>query len=105
MASIGFPLGADRGVMLMLRLYLDDIGTHGRSPVVGVRALIAREEEWIRFDAAWKAVLASPCPGKPALSKWSTFDCRYSLGEFESYTRAERDVATLNFRRVITESD
>lgn len=104
LASIGFPVGAPRGALLMLKLFLDDTGTHKEAPVVGVGGLIGTVAQWTEFDAGWKQVLREPCPGKPPLTKWSSFDCRWGRGEFISYNEAERDLTTFNFREIITKT-
>jgi hypothetical protein len=88
----------------MLKLYLDDIGTHEGSLVVGVGGLIGNEAQWTAFDTQWKAVLTDPLPDKRALQKWSSYDCRWGQGEFENYNDAERDQVTFRFREIITRS-
>ena len=103
-ASIGLPIGAKRGLLWMLKLYLDDSGTHADSPVVGVGGLIGTEAQWDWFDKAWKAILAEPFPDKPPLKVWSSYDCRWGKGEYADYNEAERDRLTFRFREVITNS-
>jgi len=88
----------------MLKMYLDDTGTHQASPVVGVGGLVGTQAQWTDFDTRWKALLAEPVPGAPSIKKWSSWDCRFGEGEFASYREADRDLATYRFRAVITES-
>ena len=89
----------------MLKLYLDDTGTHDGSPVVGSGGFIGSERAWENFDLLWREVLASPVENKPALRKWHSWDCRHGYGEFSGYNQAERDYVTGRFRDVITKSD
>ena len=88
----------------MLKLYLDDTGTHEDSPIVGVGGFIGTEAQWAEFDGRWRAVLESPLPGKPTLSQWHSYDCRWGLKEFSGYSEPERDRVTCIFRDVITQS-
>ena len=104
MAHMGFPRGVADGWLWMLELYLDDTGTHAGSPVVGVGGLIGTQAQWTSFDAAWKALLREPVPGKPPIRKWSSHDCSHSVNEFAGYNEAERDLATFGFRKIITDS-
>lgn len=90
---------------MMLRLYLDDTGTHRDSRVVGVGGLIGNEAQWTAFDTDWKKLLKEPLPGKPPLEKWSSYDCRWGEGEFRDYSGPERDRVTFLFREVIVKSD
>jgi hypothetical protein len=89
---------------LMLKMFLDDSGTHRASPVVGVGGLIGNDAQWEQFDADWKAVLARPYPEAEPLKKWSSGDCMRGDGEFDSYGDAEKDLVTRRFRDVITNS-
>lgn len=103
-ASIGFPVGYARGGMLMLKLYLDDSGTHDGSEVVGVGGLIGTEAQWEKFHEGWQAALNEPCEGREPVKSWSTHDCRWGYGEFETFKEAERDRAFYRFRAAITAS-
>ena len=103
-ASIGFPMGMTDGRLLMLKMYLDDTGTHGGSPVVGVGGLIGTEAQWTDFDTRWKALLAEPVPGAPPIRMWHSWHCRFGEGEFSAYGEADRDFATQRFRTALTES-
>jgi len=89
----------------VLKLFLDDTGTHKGSEVVGVGGLIGGESAWEDFLVRWQSVLDSPFPDKPPLRKWSSFDCRWGLGEFSNYNQAERDRITYRFRDVLTQSN
>ena len=88
----------------MLKLYLDDTGTHKDSQVVGCGGLIGNDAQWGAFDIAWRQLLADPIPGKPPLKKWSSHDCRWGENEFRGYTSGERDRVTFLFREIITKS-
>lgn len=105
LASIGFPIGQPRGVMAMLKLYLDDTGTHDGSPVVGVGGLIGSEAAWEAFDVVWRKLLAEPLPGARKLNKWSSWDCQNGRNEFAGFNAADRDHMTYLFRNIILDSE
>jgi hypothetical protein len=88
----------------MLKLFIDDAGTHAGSPVVVAGGLIGNETQWTVFDIMWKEALARPFEGAVPLKKWSSGDCMRGDGEFERYKQAEKDLTTRRFRDVITKS-
>lgn len=104
LVSILLPSAYRDGWILMLRAYLDDSGTDGRSPIVLVGGLIGNEAQWVSFDAAWRAKLKHPLDHKPALSEFGVYDCQNAIDEFEGYTRTESDFLTAKFRRIIQDS-
>jgi hypothetical protein len=104
LVSLGFPTGVSNGYLLMLKMYLDDTGTHDKSPVVGVGGLIGTQAQWTAFDTAWRALRDNPMDGKPPLSMWHSFDCRWGFDEFAGYNEAERNLITRKFRDIITTS-
>ena len=102
--SIGLPVGRSKAVLAMLKLFIDDTGTHQDSAVVGVGGLIGNEAQWEKFNSDWQAILDAPMDGKPPLRKWHSYDARWGEGEFQGYNQAERDLITRRFRDVITGS-
>lgn len=85
----------------MLSAYYDDSGTHGNSTFVVMACIIGSEAQWTPFEAAWKAQLLEPLPGKPPLRKSHMTDCFNRLREFENYDEAEVDAVTKIFREII----
>jgi hypothetical protein len=88
----------------MLKIYLDDSGTHAAAPWVVVGGLIGTEDQWKNFDADWRAKLLCPMDGKKSLNKFSLYDCQEAINEFEGYSRNESDLVTGEFRRIIKRS-
>ena len=85
----------------MLGAFFDDSGTHSTSPVVAIGGLLGTEDQWDVFAPAWSKLLNAPLPGKPKLSQFHLSPCRAAKGEFRNYSRAERDLLTGEFRRII----
>jgi hypothetical protein len=85
----------------MLGAFFDDSGTHSTSPVVAIGGLLGTEEQWNAFEPAWTRLLEEPLPGKPRLRQFHLSPCRAGKGDFRDYSRAESDLLTAEFRRVI----
>jgi hypothetical protein len=91
--------------MLKMKAYLDDSGTDANSPVVIVGGLLGLAEDWDKLNAAWRAKLDSPYPGKPPIPFFSLGKCFHRKRPFEDYDRPERDALRADFRKLIASSD
>lgn len=88
-----------------MQCYFDDSGTHEASKVVSWGGVMGTVAEISKLDALWRKLLNDPLDGhKPPLKQFHLSHCARSLGEFESYTPAERDAVRYNFRQPIIES-
>lgn len=105
LARVTLGRGTGRKVQCMLSAYFDDSGTDSESPIMVLGGLIGDDRQWSDFEREWSALLAHPLPGKPPLSKWSSYDCLNSVGEFTSYKPGERDALTHDFRQIIIGCD
>ena len=104
LARISLPNRGERGWLVMLECYLDDSGTHNDSRLIVWGGISGHHEFFRQFESAWKARLADPCDGrKPPLKKFHSYDLARSIGEFEDYNQAERDLTRRNFRKIITD--
>lgn len=75
--------------MLSLIGYLDDSGSHASAKVRILGGFIGAEKDWVRFDAAWKAVLGKPCWRKRP-KELHMYDCVHGIKDFEGWDFAER---------------
>ncbi|MGH7193684.1 MAG: hypothetical protein ACREJM_09145 [Candidatus Saccharimonadales bacterium] len=99
-----FPHGAEGGLLVMLRAYFDDSGTHQNSDVILIGGLIGTREQWDKFEAAWAAKLAEPLPSKPRLRRFHLSECNACDGDFAAYSRAESDAVIHDFRQIIIDA-
>ena len=51
--------GRKPGVVVVLKVYIDESGTHDGSPVVCVAAYMARPRQWTAFVKQWKLAIRS----------------------------------------------
>jgi hypothetical protein len=91
------------GLLLILRAYFDDSGTHSGSDVAVMGGLIGTSEQWERFELAWAEKLANPLPesGKPPLRMFHLGACNARADEFAGYRDAEQDAVIHDFRQII----
>lgn len=104
------PRGTSGGiVMLYVRGYFDDAGTHRDSDVVVIGGLYGVRQQWRKFENAWAAMLATPLPEakKPALKAFHLSDCagRWPKSEFANYSNAEQDAVIHDFRQIIIDCE
>jgi Restriction endonuclease len=94
-------------MILMLKAYFDDAGTHGGSPLAVMGGLIGTIAQWDKLEDRWEKQLANPLPevGKPSLSMFHMAECEASRGEFRNYKLPERMLVAQHFRRHIAECD
>ena len=72
-------LSATDGWIAVLKVYLDESGTHEGSPVITVGAYIARPKQWEAFTKAWRRAI------RP-IEVYHAADAANCHGEFEGWT-------------------
>jgi hypothetical protein len=77
-------LGDEDGIIAVLRIYMDESGTHYGSPVVTVGAYCARPKTWQEFTADWNKK-------KRPIKVFHAVDCQNLKNEFEGWDESERD--------------
>ena len=90
----------------MLSAYFDDSGTHDQSQVMVYGGLIGTDTQWAAFEAAWKARLNAPLPGKPALPRFHVAPCLSGRKgkDFLGYTQDEAEELAEAFTHIILDS-
>jgi hypothetical protein len=78
---------ADReGDVVVIRMFVDESGIHGGSPVISVGGYLSKPTRWQKFTSEWNRVL------KPSKIKvFHASECNARSGEFQDWTREERD--------------
>src|ERR1041385_5553142 len=87
----------------MIGAFFDDSGTHTLSEIMVLGGVVGTDWQWDAYAERWRALLASPLPGKPRLKQFHLAPCRAGQGEFMGYTQAERDHINYLFRKVIVD--
>jgi hypothetical protein len=85
----------------MLRAYFDDSGTHKGARVIVWGVLLGTDDQWGKFENAWRTQLRSPLPGKLPLPRFHLAACAAGADDFSDYSLAERDHVTYLFRSII----
>jgi hypothetical protein len=100
-----FPTRHREGLLLLVRAYFDDSGTHANSDVTVMGGLVGTVEQFERFEREWAARLDAPLPGKPPLQKgFHLSHCNARNGEFIDYSDAEQDAVIHDFRQIILDA-
>jgi hypothetical protein len=91
MTSDGYALAlcrtalADRsGIAVMLRVFMDESGTHDTSPVITVAAYTGRPSDWRKFTRDWNRM-------KDPIKVFHSTDCEALRGEFSGWTQESRN--------------
>lgn len=85
LARIAFPHTATERWMCMFTVYLDESGTHGKSPVVVVAGYLSTDDQWAKFSEEWQSVLQDY-----KLDCFHMTDFENRKGPFKTLTNAER---------------
>lgn len=87
-------LGDKDGWLAVIRIYIDESGTHDGSPVVSVGAYAGRLETWPSFIEDWNRA-------KAPIGVFHSADCAALKGEFEGWTPADRDALVARLLAVL----
>jgi hypothetical protein len=102
------PTGQREGLLVILRAYFDDAGTHASSDVTVMGGLIGTVEQWTRFETSWAERLADPLPGygKSPLRMFHLNHCvrHWPKSEFERYSDTESAALRHDFRQIIIDA-
>lgn len=82
------------GSVVVIRIFVDESGTHDGSPVVTVGAYAGRSEVWKKFTKAWNRA-------KKPIEVFHATDCAALRGEFEGWTETDRNELVANLLPVL----
>jgi hypothetical protein len=91
-------LADEDGLLAMLRIYMDESGTHDGSPVVTVAAYVGKSKEWQNFTRRWKHA------NKP-IEVFHAADCQALRGEFKGWTPEQRDEHVKRLLPILAQSE
>lgn len=92
-----FLAGRD-GAVFVLKMYLDESGTHDDSPVIVVAGYIARPSHWGRWTTDWNRA-------KGRIRVFHSAQCNQFKGEFEGWSRDGRDNLVKGLIKVIADHE
>lgn len=72
------------GLAVMLKIYMDESGTHDGSPVVSVSAYSARPKTWQEFTKRWNVA-------KRPIGVFHSTDCEALRSEFKGWSAEQRN--------------
>jgi hypothetical protein len=78
----------------VLKVYMDETGTHDGSPIVAVSAYIGMPSAWRSWIKKWKAA-------KHPIKVFHSTDCANLRGEFEGWTNERRDSFVANLLSIM----
>lgn len=89
-------LADEDGYVAVIRIYMDESGTHGGSPFVVVGAYLAQPKAWKAFTVEWNA------KKKPdGIKIYHAVDCANQRNEFADWTKPQSDAFAAKMLPVI----
>lgn len=82
------------GWIVVLRAYMDESGTHDDSPVVVVGLYVAKPKIWVQWTKDWNR-------NKKPIKVYHAVDCHNRTGEFEGWSREDRNAYAANLLPVL----
>lgn len=83
------------GAVVMLRVYMDESGTHDGSPAVTVGAYCGFPKNWKDFTREWNVA-------KKPIGVFHSTDCAALRGEFKGWTEEQRDKYVANLLPILS---
>jgi len=90
-------LADSNGLVAVLKVYMDESGTHDHSPVVTVAAYVGRPREWQAWTKHWNIA-------KRPIKVFHAVDAQHLHNEFEGWSDTARDAVVKRVLSVIVES-
>lgn len=77
-------VGGRNGLVVVIKIFMDESGIHEGSPIVTVGAYIAKPKQWKSFTTEWNAK-------KKPIDIFHATDCAALRGEFKGWNEPDRD--------------
>jgi hypothetical protein len=91
-------LAEQDGIIMVLKVYMDESGIHDNSPVVTVAAYIGRPRDWQNWTKRWNTA-------KRPIKVYHATDAQALHGEFEGWSEPGRDEVVKRILPVIAEAN
>ena len=91
-------LGGHECVLVIVEVYMDESGTHDDSQVVTVSATWAKPDTWKQWTIDW-------CKQKTPIKVFHSVDCHNRCGEFEGWTKKQRDAFVIDLLPIINKHE
>lgn len=85
------------GFVAVIKVYMDESGTHDASPYLTVGAYAAQPKQWRKFTAGWNAA-------KKPVNVFHSSDCQALKGEFLGWSEDQRNAFVAKLLPVIREN-
>jgi len=90
-------LADNDGMVAVLKVYMDETGTHDDSPIVAVGAYVGRPRAWKEWTKRWNIA-------KRPINVYHATDAQNLHGEFEGWSEHDRDELVKRILPVIAET-
>ena len=77
------------GYVAVIRIFMDESGTHQGSPAISIGAHMAKPKTWTAFTKKWNAV--KRYGGKSPIGVYHSSECEALRGEFQHWSEVERN--------------
>ena len=84
-------LNGERGWCVVLKIYMDETNTHDKGEMVAVGAYLSRPKHWGEWTKAWNVHKRRVPAGKKPIKVFHATDCAGFFGEFDGWTKEDRD--------------
>jgi hypothetical protein len=100
-------LGVCKGKFVLFRGYIDE-SFDSKQNIFALSCILAKGSDWMEFERKWKLHLAAKNrelkkADRPLISRYHASDCSGRYGEFEGWSRDERDKFVLGLFQVFSQ--
>jgi hypothetical protein len=92
-------------VVTMLKTFMDETGVHDDAEMVAVGCYLANPKTWRDWTKEWNGCKRKVPAGREPIEVFHATDCNSLHGEFEGWTRDERDELVAKLLPIIANAD